>query len=158
MTLSHAEFIRRFAQHILPKRFVKIRHYGFLSSTWKRQKLKKLQQNLKVKPAERASKSRHRKCPCCKVGNLVTIETFDNRGPPTWWKSSVSQIPVPHKSQIFVGRGRYVQIIVKQLKKNHLKCKQGSESKITALFHLNRGHENSIRKKRVWLALTATAG
>ena len=33
MTLSHQEFIRRFALHILPKRFVKIRHYGFLSST-----------------------------------------------------------------------------------------------------------------------------
>jgi hypothetical protein len=33
MTLTHQEFIRRFALHILPKRFVKIRHYGFLSST-----------------------------------------------------------------------------------------------------------------------------
>jgi hypothetical protein len=41
LTLSHQEFIRRFAVQILPKRFVKIRHYGFLSSTWKRQKLKK---------------------------------------------------------------------------------------------------------------------
>ena len=29
MVLSHEEFIRRFAMHILPKRFVKIRHYGF---------------------------------------------------------------------------------------------------------------------------------
>jgi hypothetical protein len=28
---THAqEFIRRFSLHILPKRFVKIRHYGFL--------------------------------------------------------------------------------------------------------------------------------
>jgi hypothetical protein len=45
MVLSHEEFIRRFAMHILPKRFVKIRHYGFLSSTWKRIKLKNLQQN-----------------------------------------------------------------------------------------------------------------
>ena len=44
MVLSHEEFIRRFAMHILPKRFVKIRHYGFLSSTWKRIKLKNLQQ------------------------------------------------------------------------------------------------------------------
>jgi hypothetical protein len=39
MTLSHEEFIRRFALHILPKRFVRIRHYGILSSTWKRSKL-----------------------------------------------------------------------------------------------------------------------
>lgn len=36
MALTHQEFIRRFALHILPKRFVKIRHYGFLSSTSKR--------------------------------------------------------------------------------------------------------------------------
>jgi hypothetical protein len=40
MTLTHKEFIRRFSMHILPKRFVKIRHYGLLSSTWKRQKLR----------------------------------------------------------------------------------------------------------------------
>jgi hypothetical protein len=35
MSLTHQEFIRRFVQHILPKRFVRIRHYGILSSTWK---------------------------------------------------------------------------------------------------------------------------
>ncbi len=33
MTLTHEEFVRRFSQHILPKRFVRIRHYGILSST-----------------------------------------------------------------------------------------------------------------------------
>jgi hypothetical protein len=32
MTLSWEEFIRRFRLHILPPRFVKIRHYGFLST------------------------------------------------------------------------------------------------------------------------------
>jgi hypothetical protein len=31
MTLTHEEFIRRFSQHILPKRFVRIRHFGILS-------------------------------------------------------------------------------------------------------------------------------
>jgi hypothetical protein len=39
MVLSNEEFTRRFAQHILPKGFVRIRHYGILSSTWKRGKL-----------------------------------------------------------------------------------------------------------------------
>ena len=33
MRLSNEEFTRRFAQHILPHRFVRIRHYGILSST-----------------------------------------------------------------------------------------------------------------------------
>jgi hypothetical protein len=32
MILTHEEFIRRFTFHILPKHFVKIRHYDFLSS------------------------------------------------------------------------------------------------------------------------------
>jgi hypothetical protein len=37
MTLDAAEFIRRFLLHVLPKGFFKIRHFGFLSHTNKRQ-------------------------------------------------------------------------------------------------------------------------
>lgn len=83
MQLSHVEFIRRFAQHILPKRFVKIRHYGFLSSTWKRKKLKRLQIKLLViLPKKKEEGQLYRKCSCCKIGNLRTIAVFDQRGPP----------------------------------------------------------------------------
>jgi hypothetical protein len=83
MTLTHQEFIRRFALHILPKRFVKIRHYGFLSSTWKRQKLQHLQQSLGVQPkAKQQKKVDLPKCSCCKIGNLHTLLVFDKRGPP----------------------------------------------------------------------------
>jgi len=32
MTLSNTEFLRRFCLHILPPRFVKIRHYGLLAN------------------------------------------------------------------------------------------------------------------------------
>lgn len=39
MTLSADEFIRRFLMHVLPSHFVKIRHYGFLSSRGKQVKL-----------------------------------------------------------------------------------------------------------------------
>ena len=86
MTLSHQEFIRRFALHILPKRFVKIRHYGFLSSTWKRGKLKLLQEKLQVKVLEKVTKKPFlSKCPCCKTGNLHPIAVFDKRGPPAWY-------------------------------------------------------------------------
>lgn len=86
MTLTHQEFIRRFSLHILPKRFVKIRHYGFLSSTWKRQKLKLLQEKLQVKVLEkRERKLILPKCPCCKTGNLHRIAVFDQRGPPAWY-------------------------------------------------------------------------
>ena len=86
MTLTHGEFIRRFALHILPKRFVKIRHYGFLSSTWKRKKLKLLQEKLQVKVLEKVEKKPFLpKCPCCKTGNLHRIAVFDQRGPPAWY-------------------------------------------------------------------------
>ena len=86
MTLTHGEFIRRFSLHILPKRFVKIRHCGFLSSTWKRQKLKLLQEKLQVKVLEKVEKKPFLpKCPCCKTGNLHRIAVFDQRGPPAWF-------------------------------------------------------------------------
>lgn len=86
MTLTHKEFIRRFALHILPKGLVKIRHYGFLSSTWKRQKLGVLQAKLQVKPTLKTkTKNQIRKCQCCKTGNLHTILIFDKRGPPAWY-------------------------------------------------------------------------
>ena len=98
MVLSHAEFIRRFAMHILPKRFVKIRHYGFLSSTWKRIKLKKLQQKLGIQPKEKPlPKPFQPKCSCCKTGNLVTIAMFDLRGPPQWFLEMSQSQPTPKK-------------------------------------------------------------
>jgi hypothetical protein len=39
LTLSNEEFIRRFLMHVLPKGFVKIRHYGILSNRTKRKKV-----------------------------------------------------------------------------------------------------------------------
>lgn len=92
MTLSHEEFIRRFSLHILPKRFVKIRHYGFLSSTWKREKLKLLQQQLFVIIVQQSEKKMMlAKCRCCKIGNLRTILIFDKRGPPREYLGSAEK-------------------------------------------------------------------
>ncbi len=85
MELTQQEFIRRFSQHILPKAFVRIRHYGFLSSTAKGKRLPELRRNLQVSaPAPAAAITLHRRCPCCKKGKLITLENFDGRGPPTW--------------------------------------------------------------------------
>jgi len=39
MTLDTAEFVRRFALHVLPERFVKIRHYGLLGNRQKQARL-----------------------------------------------------------------------------------------------------------------------
>uniref|UniRef100_UPI00289949A3 IS91 family transposase n=1 Tax=Kaistella carnis TaxID=1241979 RepID=UPI00289949A3 len=82
MTLSNTEFVRRFSLHILPKRFVRIRHYGILSSSWKRGKLQDLQESLEVKRTVFVPQTLLRKCRCCKEGNLITIALFGQRGPP----------------------------------------------------------------------------
>ena len=95
MSLTNREFIRRFAQHILPLRFVRIRHYGILSSTWKRGKLQALQKELKVKRPEAKAKTLLRKCPCCKTGTMITIEVFGKRGPPEKYLMEKQTVPVP---------------------------------------------------------------
>jgi hypothetical protein len=96
MRLSPTEFVRRFAQHILPRRFVRIRHYGILSSSWKRGRLQGLQQQLfrSRKPPDAPPPLLHRRCPCCKEGRLVTILTFGKRGPPVANLLGGCQLPV----------------------------------------------------------------
>ena len=86
-TLSTKEFVRRFCLHILPKGYTRIRHYGILSSGWKKEKLPKLQEQLGVKrKAKKEEESElvpfQRRCPSCKTGMLETIFAFDKRGPP----------------------------------------------------------------------------
>ncbi len=57
MTISAEEFIRRFLMHILPTGFMKIRHYGFLSSRGKQKKLRicKAQTGTSLKKREKLS-------------------------------------------------------------------------------------------------------
>ena len=89
LTLSSHEFIRRFALHILPKGFTRIRHYGILSSSWKKEKLPKLQADLDTNNIEVAKTKQpllHRRCPVCKKGRLHTILLFNDRGPPANWR------------------------------------------------------------------------
>ena len=94
MTLSNGEFVRRFAQHILPHRFVRIRHYGILSSSWKRGKLQALQQSVNAIRPTATIKTMLRKCPCCKTGTLVTIDVFGKRGPPQKYFTGPHPAPV----------------------------------------------------------------
>jgi hypothetical protein len=99
MTLDAMEFLRRFCLHILPPGFVKIRHYGFLSSRRKGVELLALQgretvgtqqQSMVQKPANLSWQEVCRqklsydpaKCPCCKTGVMVAIELLAPRPPP----------------------------------------------------------------------------
>lgn len=93
LTLNAMEFIRRFSMHILPKRFVRIRHYGILSSTGKRTALPLIKSQTKltvtVNHEPRVLNNYNTKmCPRCKTATMVTIEIIQKRGPPkndfTW--------------------------------------------------------------------------
>jgi predicted RNA-binding Zn-ribbon protein involved in translation (DUF1610 family) len=96
ITLPAMEFIRRFLQHVLPKGFIKIRYYGFLSST-QRETFEKIRYllaaiialtlnpldnsaaNAKADPDE----SNELRCPHC-GGQLILYKIIRRykRGPP----------------------------------------------------------------------------
>jgi hypothetical protein len=87
MTLSHAEFIRRFLLHVLPKGFVRMRYYGFLGQAAKGDALPLCRKLLGDKPKEPLSEDIDTKawamllkelagedpfaCPSCRTGRLV---------------------------------------------------------------------------------------
>lgn len=87
MTLEAMEFIRRFTMHILPKGFVRIRHFGILSSTSKKVTIPAIKtqittQVVLVTSSHKATLYNPRLCPCCNTPTMVTIEIFSKRGPP----------------------------------------------------------------------------
>jgi len=91
MSLTQKEFIRRFVLHILPKRFVRIRHYGILSSYWKRNKLSELQNKLDFTPPVQVIQTKNHQCPKCKNHSLHVIFEFDARGPPKYWLEKIKK-------------------------------------------------------------------
>jgi DNA-directed RNA polymerase subunit RPC12/RpoP len=52
MTLTIEEFTRRFCLHLLPERFVKIRHYGLLGNRDREKRIEQARQSLGVRPRE----------------------------------------------------------------------------------------------------------
>ena len=93
MSLEGSEFLRRFCQHILPKAFVRIRHYGILS-TARREQLRQLQLAFGIVVPEIKEKKNWKDichehlnydpdlCPCCKKGKMVAIGVFLPGRPP----------------------------------------------------------------------------
>ncbi len=86
-TLSAQEFIRRFLQHVLPPRFIKVRYYGLLSPAH-RQRLQQARQLLSVttcKPKSEVVKTIEPlpplSCPLCR-GPLTLIGPLAPRGRP----------------------------------------------------------------------------
>jgi hypothetical protein len=88
MTLPTHEFIRRFLMHVLPKRFHRIRHYGFLANGNRAASLAQARQLLAVPRREHAPENTDKPdlpdhpCPKC-GGPMVIIETFEPGQTPT---------------------------------------------------------------------------
>ena len=94
MQLEAVEFLRRFLQHVLPDRFVRIRHYGFLANRARKEKLPLCRRliahatgNDKIAaPALEAGiespADAGERCPACRQGTMRRIQEF--RSQPTW--------------------------------------------------------------------------
>jgi hypothetical protein len=86
MTLSGMEFIRRFEQHILPRRFCKIRSYGLNSNNKRHTRVKGILKKLKLPqhppPTQVPWHVRFMErygndpllCPCCKKSQMVLVQ------------------------------------------------------------------------------------
>lgn len=89
MTLSAAEFIRRFEQHILPGRFTKIRTYGYLANRNRRQRINEVLKKMKLPLHKGLIKIplplrmiEHygidlRECPCCKNKTMQLVQVYN---------------------------------------------------------------------------------
>src|SRR5712671_2657187 len=93
LTLSLDEFLRRFLLHVLPKGFVRIRHFGFLANRKRATNLPLCFQLLgTAPPTEQEASSTNdaspvRLCPICggpmRVIERLTAEEIQLRSPPT---------------------------------------------------------------------------
>ncbi len=83
LTLSAEEFLRRFVQHVLPKGFVKIRHYGLLANRQRQEKLTQCRRLLlragvaarlqEVGRPPAIEPARDRRCPHCGGQHCVRL-------------------------------------------------------------------------------------
>jgi len=99
MSLDAMEFIRRFSLHVLPKGFVRIRHYGICSSSAKIKsgEIIKAQLPDPVQLPEPVSKAppviyNPKQCPCCKKETMERVMQFNRRGPPVDWKGLATDL------------------------------------------------------------------
>ena len=96
LTLNAMEFIRRFSLHILPKAFVRIRHYRILSSTAKTKAIDRIRKLLPERKSKitkpKATPYNPLQCQCCKKETMIRLLNFDQRGPPKQWQVRTKQL------------------------------------------------------------------
>lgn len=92
MSLPGEEFLRRYEQHILPPRFCKIRHYGYLGNYNRKQRVNEILQQMQlpqhpqqaevsmtIRMIEKYGTDRLL-CPCCKKAKLQLLYIIDIKG------------------------------------------------------------------------------
>jgi hypothetical protein len=81
MTLSVQEFARRFLQHVLPRGFVRVRHYGLLANRGREEKLAKCRRLLMVETVRKAEPASEeegpRRCPVCGEGEMLVVAVVE---------------------------------------------------------------------------------
>src|SRR2546421_5313699 len=79
MTLSQEEFLRRFLEHILPKRFPRIRYFGFLANRRRAESLPLCRSLLAAAPPTETPGTTVQtllwRCPCCQ-GAMQIVEVL----------------------------------------------------------------------------------
>ncbi len=80
LTLSGEELIRRFLLHVLPKGFMRIRHFGFLANRCRARRLAEVHAAIEVPPREDTSADPEEPacfdgypCPFCRQGHLRIV-------------------------------------------------------------------------------------
>lgn len=110
LTLDADEFVRRFVQHVLPKRFTRIRYFGLLGNRYRRENLTRCRELLASESApevpvpdnspspDERSKDR---CPSCRQGNLILTASWPR---PT--RQELLEHPSPWSPSLPPGRTR----------------------------------------------------
>jgi hypothetical protein len=80
MTLDVLEFIRRFLLHILPKRFMKIRHYGILNNRDKTKRIGRCRRLMRSPAPIRAPDPHRKPFVCPKCGRQLPVPRHINSG------------------------------------------------------------------------------
>jgi hypothetical protein len=95
MTLTTAEFIRRFLIYVLPYGFHRIRHYGLLASGTRADNIARARHLLDASTAQQSTadtttsseanepRPLSQPCPCC-GGRMIIIETFQRGSSPRY--------------------------------------------------------------------------
>jgi Putative transposase/Transposase zinc-binding domain len=83
MTLSPAEFIRRFLLHVLPDGFQRIRHYGFLANGNREAKLARIRELLPAAPRQQQGASASRDADTATIEADAAAPTTDDEWQPT---------------------------------------------------------------------------